>query len=356
MKRYFIFLFLLAIHLIGIGQSFSTPSLNVSLAAFKTDKPLPFHSIRVVDARSDTSKIGYWNKKKQYLRVTTSNGFANSLENLLNELPKEASADDRRLLVVIKKFWFREPTDEEIIKQYDDTGRHPGRILTCYAKVEFYLNRGEIYTPLFRFDSVFQQPAVNDKDELTVPAVEACLNRLEKLDLQPFTQSKTQLSWPAVEAYNRQFMEKSILTDFKMRRGVFITFNDFLQNKPRYTDFEVEAGAVDHLYVTSGGSRQLLTNFWGYAGSSGYFFKNGQQCYPLQRRGNTFEFVANVITDIEGVMQDQPVLSDPNSPTAIANGVITNGIADYGARRLLGNGRKTQWRTFQIDMETGKAY
>ncbi|GAA4748751.1 hypothetical protein GCM10023229_31680 [Flavisolibacter ginsenosidimutans] len=327
-------------------------SLAVRFAGPSFSQKLPFNNVHFIDCRFDTTKIGYFDKKKKHWKLKPEGGLTNALNQTINSSPKESFSTDanQSLLVVVKKFWMRPPAAEDVRKFMQEGSYTPFWVLTI--KLEVYAEQSERYTPLFRVDSTYDVDVFKDGKEIPLDALDDCFTRLQKINVSRIASAKTKLTKDAIDNYNREAFRKPVLQDLSMSRGVFLTFSDFLNKKITYPEFDVELGnEIDNLYIINNSTKELLPNFWGFCDGKNYYIKTGHNFFGLQRSGNSFEFIGALRSTSAYRTPDRPYISNGNSTTAIASG-----IAGFGLGRLLDREPQFETRPFQVNMETGEVY
>ncbi len=71
--------------------------------------PLNYNSIKIIDARLDTTKIGYIKRNKEYKKIVTEGPLSFVLQHHLNnQLQKQLNVSaNQNLLIIIKKLWLQ---------------------------------------------------------------------------------------------------------------------------------------------------------------------------------------------------------------------------------------------------------
>ncbi|WP_460557432.1 hypothetical protein [Ferruginibacter profundus] len=267
---------------------------------------LPFSSIKIIDNRFDTSKIGFVpvlqiiaNKKKTGRKVVLSEGIAKAIENYYNEFYQKAfSNTDTKLLIVMKKFWFS-GVDDEKNKEIDISKNEESQRF-LYCKWEYYLNKGEIFIPLKRIDTVVNgvtfESEINEDRKRNKEVLKLILNGL--IEVPDFNRAVAgmeklpQKTWVEIQKYNAAYYDVPVLRDTFFNKGVYVNFSEFKNNKPsikNFTEKKIRLGLnkFENYLEDENGSR--ITKYWGYF--DGNDLKTGKYGNEkLYRKNYTFEF------------------------------------------------------------------
>jgi len=125
-----------------------------------------FSFIEIIDARDDSSEIGYCYSEGGYYYNAYNEKIFNKCYRIRPSLQKsfemwaasylqikKASTSENTLFIVVKKFWISSEA-APVLFSYDKKGQptdgfDPGVI----SKFEFYLKKDTAFIPLYRFDS-----------------------------------------------------------------------------------------------------------------------------------------------------------------------------------------------------------
>src|SRR5262245_57887934 len=182
-----------------------------------------FRAINISDCRFDTSKLGsiYGMSNHERLIVCMQGGLISRLTSLLNgRLASGPPASDDRVLACLRKFWITSYGRESI--QYDLSFR-----------IEYYLNRGSCFYPLYRFDTSYVLDGSPEGWAAPINAgVLASARKLYRAD-RNIDQLKC-YSNKQVDSFNYAGRDLPILKDKLIRRGVYLSFGQFKRNMPEY--------------------------------------------------------------------------------------------------------------------------
>ncbi len=158
------------------------------------------------------------------------------------------------------------------------------------VNAEMFLQNKNAYHALYKVDTVI---LANTESELIANLVdtgfEALFKKVVNKSLSQMHMGKTELSYNDIKKHVEDFSNFPILNDSILNRGVYVNFNDFKNNKPSITVFEVKKGALsDELFIIENNQNILLQNFWGYCDGSKFFILSVHNLFPLIRSRNTF--------------------------------------------------------------------
>ena len=309
---------------------------------------LPFRGITILDARFDTSKLGFEKhqqfinlNKKDFRKIKLKGGIKNNILGFYNDYYQRCFSNSTdQLLMVFKTLWidnlpdrsFRKERITDIVKEsYQD----------IYIKVEFYLKRISDYYPLKRVDTVFQlteqnihSPLLKLKKNNLSFFLFALKSLLENYDFNMLTENndhKKMISIKEIDSFNNKRFLLPVLNVKKITNGVYMHFREFANNDP-------SIGENDY-YINKKGKVMIkndLTNehfYWAIADDSGIHIRE-PLLVDFKRIGNTFEFFLNTFAFM------------PKS--------LTGNFLDLNENK----GKKIRFflTPRQIDMETGIIY
>ena len=163
---FLLFYILISASLTAQEKRFTPADLKEYFADLSINKPLPvgyklpFSSIKVIDSRPDTTKIGFIrvnpNKSGQnsYKKILIDKGLRQSLESIINEHYHSCfSNDSLQLLIVIKRFW-ADPFPDRQIQEQGDIAR--SSVFDMYIRFELFFLKSDLYYPVKRIDTLFQ--------------------------------------------------------------------------------------------------------------------------------------------------------------------------------------------------------
>lgn len=327
----------------------------------RSETKLPFEKIKIIDSRYDTSKIGYItlgsffsSKTRFFKKLVLQDGTGKAIENYYNECYAGSfTKNGFELLVVIKRLWISGDTRSNS-KRVELTNAAKTND-NLYCKWEYYIGKDGKYLPVKRVDSIIQVGEdfrkFNDMVEVvddegivkkTVSFLKFTLRGLiEFLDysnaIRQFD-SQTKKTLPEINEFNERMHKMPILQEGTIKKGVYLTFDEFKNNRPSIVDFrekKMRYKTINTEIYLENMNGETISNYWGY--SDGEKFRYGMlgndKLYRIQ---NTFCFFIKV---------ESYAISSGNDAGYGGSGINTTSKNKYHV-----------WVPYQIDMETGEIY
>lgn len=275
----------------------------------------PFKSIKIIDSRFDTSKIGFLFSHRffkdfyrPYRLIKLKNGLQTNIEKFLNDYYQHNFINNNHsLLIVIKKLWMTN-VSSNALEQTNEFG--PDFLNEyVYAKFEYYAEVDNRYIPLKRIDTLFQNSSnvrsvdYDYKEESSLPflcfSLENMIENMNYKDYFDFLTNKR--SYTLSEIMDRNLTEKNIpVLKEQLRTGVYLTFEEFKKNQPAITVFTKNKIAKERTYELFDGNKNKLLHYFACFDGSQLEMPfplallvpgKTSQVNPVARRvGNTFEF------------------------------------------------------------------
>ena len=332
---------------------------EIKLEAQKTAPPeikFPFKSIKIIDSRFDTSKIGYVpttdilaGKRKAFKKMLLQGGNGNAIENYYNDYYAGSfTQNDFELLIVMKRFWLA--GDVRSNNKRVEIANSVGSNNNIYCKWEYYLGKDGKYLPIKRMDTVIQNTEDLSKyieEEFSEKSLsffkyglKALIEILDYSNAVKQFENKPKKTLAEIKDFNEKMIAIPILQDSIFKKGVYLSFEEFKNNEPSISHFEkkkMHYGKINtntEIYLEDM-KGETISNYWGYSDEKDirYGMLGNDKIYKVQ---NTFCFFIKVVAYVIG--QD-------NNGQYGGSGITTTSKRKYEA-----------WVPFQIDMETGEVY
>jgi hypothetical protein len=300
-------------HLIVSAQYQTKPlSLKDYIQVTLQDETAPqsmadkFSSVDVIDARDDSSSIGFYYREKghyyedynekdwnKYYRIIPSarQSIDTWTANYLHIT--EHSSAENTLLVVVKKLWISSEAAPSLFMTDKKGQPSQGFDAGVVSKLEFYLGKDAIYYPLYRFDSVlaFTEKLPQSSGYFITETLKKSLDKLFSLNLSGVYQKKITLSFEEIVLSNKQNIILPVLTDTILKRGVYINFEEFKMNAPSLKEYEFRKGKFgDILYVKKKGTEYPERNAWGFCDGKDCFINSTDKYSKLIKEQSSFYF------------------------------------------------------------------
>ena len=354
------FLLLTASALFAQGDNPDNVRARIFELTVKTVPPdtlrLPFESIKVIDSRFDTSKLGYristtfsFRSKINVQKIVLRPGIATGIENFFNEYYRQNfTRNGKTLLISIKRLWINNVPRRQGKNQRKDIDRRSQQDI--YARFEYYFGSQNAYVPLKRVDTVFQltpDKKVEDydpKDENKLPFFCFALEKMvENVNYTFYIEAlgkKNKMSLEDIDRYNATLKDIPILKE-PVKKGVFLTFSEFKNNQPSITSFSKRKLLKKKIYEIIDERENVILDYFAYydgeklavakqlADLSGSNIS--QDNYGMYKVNNSFQFYENYFRYTG--RESNAGTTNENIPSVILIGVPR-----------------------QLDMETGEIY
>ena len=313
--------------------------------------------VYIMDARPDTLAIGLAQKGSHSpFFITTNNEFSSDVKIFTDKYIGFDSANSLSLIMIIKKFWMSGGAynDEAQNLQNIVPDTSDEKTSNLEARIEFFMQKGSDYFALYRFDTTITKKILLSKDAsgLVREALTASFSKLIVLDpeLQQIAATRRKFSRTEIEAHNKKAFDFPILNDSIPVKGVYFSFEEFKNNKPREKDFEVVRDKLtDMIFIRQpDGKSVAIRDAWGYCDGKNQFIKSLDNYFRLQRRGNAFYIYGSKH------FRHQKVFFLPGTG-ALSNSVSGGPGSQYGNPvESNSEGYNLRLKPFELDWDTGQ--
>lgn len=305
----------------------------------KTSGFIPFHNVTIVDARPDTSSVGFAENSNSF-KLYFDKGLANTFSQFINN-NYNLSNDSANLLIVIKEYRISNYVNKKGINDNNSTQWNS----SCIIDAELFLSTMNTYHALYKIDSIVI--ALSESEtvaELTVASFKAILSKSENKSLSEIHIGKTSFPLPDIQKHIADLSNIPIFKDSVLKKGVYINFNEFKINHPSLENYEIHKGKLsDELFVTENNQSYPLQNFWGYCDGDNMYIYSANNLFKLVRTGNTYNTKA--IKSLE-----------KNRGKKISTDVATTYLIGIPMSKLNPDKFKADPAAFQLNMQTGEIY
>ena len=312
-----------------------------------SDIRLPFKRIEIIDARFDTSKLGFDLHRrfvhadfKDFLKIKLTGGVKTAIQQFYNEYYKLCFTDSsNELLMVLKTLWINDLPNRHFLEgiRYDIIRESYKDI---YTRVEYYLRKGSDYYPLKRIDTVYQLTEQNlHSDDLKFKkhdlsffmfSIKSLIESCDFDELVMGAALKRKLSIQNIDSFNTSRFILPILDVSIPQKGVFMSFKEFANNAPSVNEYNYR--------ITKKGKMEIRGDsisdhfYFAFADTSGLHVQPSKKPNMI-RIGHTFEFI---------------VLAEAPLPMSVGGNILS--MSGRGKKVILVDVPR------QINMETGEIY
>lgn len=277
-----------------------------NLVSSQKDK-IPFASIRILDSRFDSSKVGYVIRKINHEKLKLKGGTASALSTFLNTYYEKIldTASGRELLIVIKKLWLQYGSTNQMLRFGDLDRKSKNNYFDyntiCLADMDVFAGSANTYQALTRITHHFvldETGSINDAHTLLLP-FDSLVRKIQSMNTEASISSRRQISLNEImTTYNKRF-EIPVLLQPEFKKGIFLTFEDFKNNTPAHPDFTAQPGKLSFdIFILENGERKILTEYWGFCDGSDFYIKPGLLPFKITRQGNTFDLLGSLRGDV----------------------------------------------------------
>jgi len=302
---------------------------------------LPFKQIIVLDKRFDTTKTGYThdNISNKYSKIVLQKSWS----EILNEYFRYNldTNSHHTLFIVIQTFWMQIGTlaevqkakkVNEVYKQEKDRGG------SCTAELDVFVQSDSSFQALFKIDTTFLSLSNynrNKLDNFFFLPFDSIAIKINSLSVPQNILNKRKIKLDEINnVYNNRF-QIPVLKQVTPEKGVFLSFQDFKENRPRFTQFGIKKGDwSDEVYMINNGKEEVIEKYWGFFDSSGLYIRLGANAFRAIRQQNTFELVG---------FQHINIRRDYQAETLIPRSLLDK------------TGTKSR-KIFQVNMKTGRLH
>lgn len=300
-------LFLAALILVAVADCQSGPDiantkqrfLNLKPSAFANNGKIPFKRIEILDYRFDTTKVGYASNKFDS-RLLIKDGVGNSLGNYLNHYFKNNldNSSSRTLLIVLKKFWLQYGITNQLLKtkrtDFSLVSNFLPKNSICLASMDVFAETEQGYKGLTRLASTFSADEKSDDISVLLLPFDSLMQNLVSLDLQSILAQKRNFARSEIQSNYQSRLNIPILNG-ALKRGIYLTFDDFKNNKISYPDFSYkESKHSTDVMIKENGKDVAFIDYWGFFNGHDLFIKFGLTPFKAIRQGNSFDLYADL--------------------------------------------------------------
>ena len=303
----------------------------------------PFRNVTIIDKRYDTSCIGYLSDhflNNEFYKIATRSSLAINIEHYLNlRNIKKSVSSKGDLTMIVRKFWLeRDIFYSRVAKHFDHKRIH----FFFTFSADFFINDHGSYFPLIKLDTLMELNVSTKNNGLMIGnALDSIL--LGKAELQqPNISKKKRLSQDFLNSYYAEQMQAPILNSHLPAKGIYMNFNEFKNNTPSITDFQLRKNRfANDVCINVNGAYIPVHDHWGYSDGKKIYIRSNNLYYQLYPQGHSFAIFCNRIKAAMPVSK----IGDPNYSGPLNDLLLTDTKMEL-AHRL----------ATKVDMETGALY
>lgn len=243
------------------------PDLNVTTAG----------NIEILDWRADSTSIGF--QGKVYFTIADIRTFFKNQLLSLIDFKKESNLAEDKVVVCLNKLW----VTQNLMQTHNDWKEEIIWKVNCFKRVN------DKFTYICQLDTIIEN---NNPRFRTHDLISLCLQLSAEKIKSALEQPGKPEPYTDLQQVKYHFDDIPILNDIQKKKGLYMTYEQFLNNAPDDADFEIERDKLtDALFViNSSGTYELIRNVWGYCDGQNMYIKSGEKYFQLCRVNNTFYF------------------------------------------------------------------
>jgi hypothetical protein len=236
----------------------------------------------------------------------------------------------------------------ELDSTYEAKVKKQRQVQIISAVDVFYFHNDRMY-PALRTDTTFLQLLSENKEAYFIidSLLRSFVMRVSKIDTGRVLKRRSFVE-KEVDSMCRQRFELPILQAPGLKKGVYTSKEEFLNNSPSITEYEWKPEKkVNILYTKDKNNQWNVTrkNIFGFCDGVNIWLSVQDSFYPAFRKGNTFEFIAPLL--LKRLVNNQP------STVSMPIGGYTYFLTVNSKYTSMYYQDKS---VYQIDMETGGFY
>src|SRR4030095_3852778 len=262
------------------------------------DHKLPFKQIVVLDKRFDTTKTGYTfdNLGNKYSKIILQKNWSEILNGYFRQNLDTNS--HQTLFIVIQTFWMqfgitaeiqRLKKINEVYKDYKDPGG------SCTAEIDVFVQSDSNFQALFKIDTTFLSLSNFNRNKLDYfffMPFDSMAMKISSISVPQSISNKRKFKLDEINNFYENRFQIPVLKQATPEKGIFLSFQDFKENKPRITQFRSKKGDLtDEVYIINNGTEEMVEKYWGFFDSSGLYIHLGMNFFKAVRQQNTYELV-----------------------------------------------------------------
>lgn len=253
--------------------------------------------IIVVPILWDSTKLGYSESTisgNKLAVIPDKNMTAFLQEHVNNQYKKIFDPNGVQLLWIVQ---------ELRVNERSSTFWHKGY---CRLKANVYTaTNNKDFVLLFNFDTVLVRSAKSDPyirhDKSIAQAMHLILQKLEGYDIATTIVNKQTADIQTILKKEQLRFNLPILKDTLLKDGVYMSFNEFKNNNPSFTNYEIanekNKAIVQVFSIDSAKNSSIITNAWGFCKNGEIYKLQEQELIAIEKFSNCY-LLSNYIESI----------------------------------------------------------
>lgn len=319
---------------------------------------LPFKKVFVFDKRSDTSLIGLYNEGKRIKAITLEGGTGNYLTHYFNQLLNPLENTGKELVIIIRKLWVSDYIENE--NAFDKQLKYEKKLMPgIIARLEFYIKEDYQFCPIYRYDTaMMERKGVKDDipEHLKALIIDAS-ERITQINLADKLSRTKKREWPEIDSFSNNLFLFPILNDVVLKKGVYRSFQEFINNNPFYHNFFIRKEPEGSVLIvqTENMEEVPVRKIWGFCDGDKLYIQCCNNFFELARKEHTFfTLAAKQYTYTQGIIKNNntKVLSQIYLIDPVLSGTRLSPPFFY----VETNTKLLELKPLLLDMETGILY
>jgi len=190
-------------------------------------------------------------------------------------------------------------------------------------KMEVYAGFAVGYKPLKRvaFEHLLDNMTIKTIEEQTPVVFSKAIEQIGAAISNPVPAIGL-ISTTQMDAYNAKDFNYPVLQTGELKKGVYLTLEEFQKNEPAYREFTVQNGTLGDMItiVDADGKEYPVRNVWGYCDGKNAYLKMADNYYTLYPAQNAFNLMgAKEVTSRKRTKIEAYLLFGLNVPSSKDN-------------------------------------
>lgn len=253
------------------------------------------------------------------------------------------------LIMIIRKLWFSNEIENNEI--YETNERLEKEFLPgIITRFEFYARQNHQFTILHRYDTIIKitKSLKMDRDELLASIITESLRKTSAINISNKMKTGTKKNWEDVDLFSTQQHKIPILATKFYKKGVYMSYDEFKNNKPSVPHYEVRSGKLGDMLIIKdmNGVTYPIRKIWRFCDGKKIYIMSADNFFPIYFTNNTvYTKATKILKRSSG--KDAKVLAYLILPLPLADGFDRSGAFEKYELLL---------KPYQLDLESGKLY